>query len=145
MIPAPASKIEIKSLATPTGLTTEGQSASVLLKWNKQSDATEYTVLRSETSGGAYEIIARNVKETSFVDHKALAGKSYYYTVKANDNCLNSSPKSQEVTATITDVHSLVAHYTFDGDLLDETENLNHGASLKKQCLPMENKQSCTT
>lgn len=76
MIPAPASKIEIKSLATPTGLTTEGQSASVLLKWNKQSDATEYTVLRSETSGGAYEIIARNVKETSFVDHKALAGKS---------------------------------------------------------------------
>lgn len=132
LIPAPASKIEIKSLATPTGLTTEGQSASVLLKWNKQSDATEYTVLRSETSGGAYEIIARNVKETSFVDHKALAGKSYYYTVKANDNCLNSSPKSQEVTATITDVHSLVAHYTFDGDLLDETENLNHGASLKK-------------
>lgn len=117
---------------------TEGQSASVLLKWNKQSDATEYTVLRSETSGGAYEIIARNVKETSFVDHKALAGKSYYYTVKANDNCLNSSPKSQEVTATITDVHALVAHYTFDGDLLDETENLNHGASLKKQCLPME-------
>jgi hypothetical protein len=132
LIPAPASKIEIKSLATPTGLTTEGQSASVLLKWNKQSDATEYTVLRSETSGGAYEIIARNVKETSFVDHKALAGKSYYYTVKANDNCLNSSPKSQEVTATITDVHALVAHYTFDGDLLDETENLNHGASLKK-------------
>lgn len=59
LIPAPASKIEIKSLATPTGLTTEGQSASVLLKWNKQSDATEYTVLRSETSGGAYEIIAR--------------------------------------------------------------------------------------
>lgn len=132
LIPAPASKIEIKSLATPTGLTTEGQSASVLLKWNKQSDATEYTVLRSETSGGAYEIIARNVKETSFVDHKTLAGKSYYYTVKANDNCLNSSPKSQEVTATITDVHALVAHYTFDGDLLDETENLNHGASLKK-------------
>lgn len=132
LIPAPASKIEIKSLATPTGLMTEGQSASVLLKWNKQSDATEYTVLRSETSGGAYEIIARNVKETSFVDHKALAGKSYYYTVKANDNCLNSSPKSQEVTATITDVHALVAHYTFDGDLLDETENLNHGASLKK-------------
>lgn len=132
LIPAPASKIEIKSLATPTGLTMEGQSASVLLKWNKQSDATEYTVLRSETSGGAYEIIARNVKETSFVDHKALAGKSYYYTVKANDNCLNSSPKSQEVTATITDVYALVAHYTFDGDLLDETENLNHGASLKK-------------
>lgn len=132
LIPASASKIEIKSLATPTGLTTEGQSASVLLKWNKQSDATEYTVLRSETSGGAYEIIARNVKETSFVDHKALAGKSYYYTVKANDNCLNSSPKSQEVTATITDVHALVAHYAFDGDLLDETENLNHGASLKK-------------
>lgn len=132
LIPASASKIEIKSLATPTGLTTEGQSASVLLKWHKQSDATEYTVLRSETSGGAYEIIARNVKETSFVDHKALAGKSYYYTVKANDNCLNSSPKSQEVTATITDVHALVAHYAFDGDLLDETENLNHGASLKK-------------
>ena len=34
LIPAPASKIEIKSLATPTGLTTEGQSASVLLRWN---------------------------------------------------------------------------------------------------------------
>ena len=132
LVPAPASKIEIKSLATPTGLTAEGQSASVLLKWNKQSDATEYTVLRSETSGGAYEIIARSVKETSFVDHKVLARKSYYYTVKANDNCLNSSPRSQEVTATITGVHALVAHYAFDGDLLDETENLNHGASLKK-------------
>lgn len=132
LVPAPASKIEIKSLATPTGLMAEGQSASVLLKWNKQSDATEYTVLRSEISGGAYEIIARSVKETSFVDHKVLARKSYYYTVKANDNCLNSSPRSQEVTVTITGVHALVAHYAFDGDLLDETENLSHGASLKK-------------
>ena len=73
-----------------------------------------------------------NVKETSFVDHKALAGKSYYYTVKANDNCLNSSPKSQEVTATITDVHALVAHYTFDGDLLDETEKLSLPGKINK-------------
>lgn len=132
LIPAPASKIEIKSLTAPTGLTAEGQSASVLLKWNKQADATEYTILRSETPGGACEIIARHVEATSFVDHKVLPGKTYYYTVKANDDCLNSSPKSREVATATTGVHALVAHYAFDGDLVDETENLNHGVSLKK-------------
>lgn len=132
LIPAPVASIELKDLTIPTGLTAEGQSASVLLKWNKQADATGYTVLRSETSGSAYEIIARDVKETSFVDHKTLTGKTYYYTVKANDNCLNSSPKSQEVSAVTTGVHALVAHYAFDEDLTDGTENLNHGASLKK-------------
>ena len=108
MIPAPVASIELKDLTIPTGLTAEGQSASVLLRWNKQADATGYTVLRSETSGSAYEIIARDVKETSFVDHKTLTGKNYYYTVKANDNCLNSSPKSQEVSAVTTGVHALV-------------------------------------
>lgn len=132
LIPASVSKIEIKTLSVPTGLTAEGQSASILLKWNKQADATRYTVLRAETSGGTYETIARDVDGTAFVDHKALPGKTYYYTVKACDDCLNTSPKSQAVAAAVTDVPSLIAHYALDGSLADTTENLNHGASLKK-------------
>lgn len=132
LVQAPAASIEIKTLSVPSGLTAEGQSASVLLKWSKQADAAGYTVLRAETSGGTYETIARNVVETAFTDHKTLPGKTYYYTLKATDNSLNSSPKSQEVSAAATGVQGVVAHYTFDGDLKDGTENQNHSATLKK-------------
>jgi len=131
LVPAPVAKIEVKALAAPTGLTAEAQSASVLLKWNKQSDATAYTVLRAGTSGGDYEIIARNVTGTSFIDHKIPADKTCYYTIKATDGCLNSSPRSQEVAMAVSGTRALVAHYALDENLKDATENLKHGASVK--------------
>ena len=55
----------------------------MLLTWEK-ADATAptYTVLRSETPEEGYEIIARYVEDTAFVDNKAEEGKTYYYTVK---------------------------------------------------------------
>lgn len=131
LVPAPAAKIEIKTLIAPAGLVAESQTASVLLKWNKQTDATVYTVLRAESAGGDYEIIARNVTGTSFIDHKIPVGKTCYYTVKATDDCLNSSPRSQEVAVAVSGARALVAHYDLDENLKDATENLKHGASVK--------------
>ena len=49
-------------------------------------------MLRSETPEEGYEIIARYVEDTAFVDNKAEEGKTYYYTVKTVDASMNTSP-----------------------------------------------------
>ncbi|HEY8935070.1 MAG TPA: LamG-like jellyroll fold domain-containing protein, partial [Cyclobacteriaceae bacterium] len=73
--------------------------------------------------------IARDVKSTSFVDNTTTTGGQYFYTIKAVDNSLNRSAYSNEASATATGNHDLVAHLQFDGNTLDSTINLNHGAS----------------
>lgn len=117
--------------SAPDGVTAKANASSVLLSWNPAAEATSsFTVLRSETAGGGYDIIARNLKDTAFTDNSAAAGHTYHYIVKTVDRCFNTSPASAEVSARPTGENSLTAHYDFEGNTNDTTVNKNHGGTL---------------
>ena len=88
---------------TPTGLHVVSVSpGSVELAWDAVAgDATlyGYEVLRSDTSGGPYEMIAR-VTNTTYTDTTVTEGETYYYVVRSLDQSFNRSGDSTEVSAT---------------------------------------------
>lgn len=130
LIPVDAD-VEFDAPSAPENLDASAQTASIRLDWtaSPENDVAGYTVSRSESKDGPYNTIARNVTTTSFVDNGANSGEPYFYVVKAVDNALNRSDYSNEVSASATGDSALVAHYQFDGNTLDSTINLNHGAT----------------
>jgi fibronectin type 3 domain-containing protein len=128
LVPLGAQKIEFDRPAAPTGLTALAKPAAVELRWHASTDAdvTLYTVLRSQQTNGAFEVIARGVTETTFVDSTAEPRQAYRYVVRAEDRCLNRSDASVAVTATATGEASVVAHYTFGAGVTDDSGNGNH-------------------
>ncbi len=94
--------IEFVAPAVPTGVTATANATSVDLTWNanSESDLAGYTVLRSTTSDGPYDIVGRGITGTSFTDNEATQTIPYYYVVKAVDESLNRSANSSQVSAT---------------------------------------------
>ncbi len=125
------SPVEFNAPNPPTNLVATGNSESITLNWNAntESDLSGYTVFRSETAGGIYSTIARNVTTTSFVDNTTTMGGEYFYKIKAVDYSLNSSSYSNEVSATANEANTLLAHFEFEQNILDTSINLNHLAS----------------
>ncbi len=120
----------VRDVDAPTGLTAEGRASSVGLTWNSvDASHPTYTVLRSETPDNGYEIIARDVEDTAFVDNKAEAGTTYYYKVKAVDASLNSSPASAQASAAASGANDLVTRYEFEENTNDTTCNLYRAAT----------------
>jgi hypothetical protein len=123
-------QVEFTAPAAPANLSATAGSTSVLLSWdaNTETDFAGYHIYRSETPGGPYNTIARNIKTTQFTDHTVLTGKPYYYVLKAVDYALNVSQKSEEITATASGNPDLVMHLPFDGNTKDTTRHFNHSA-----------------
>ncbi len=115
----------------PDNLTATVNAVSVRLDWTAglETDIAGYSVFRSDSAGGPYNTIARDVKSNSFVDNTAITGKQYFYTVRAVDQSLNRSAYSNEVTATTTGSNAIVLHFPFEGNTRDTTINLNHCAT----------------
>ena len=128
LIPAGAVDVDFDAPATPTGLSAVANAVSVELNWdaNTENDLSSYTVLRSVVSGGPYDIIARYVKGTEYVDNTANKALPYYYVVKAVDESLNRSDSSVEVSAIPTGEPVIIARLKFDGSLRDSTNNGNN-------------------
>lgn len=121
----------IREVEAPAGLTAEGRASSVRLTWSPvNASYPTYTVLRSETADGGYEIIARGVEDTVFVDNKAEDGTTYYYTVKTVDASVNTSPASEPASASVSGADELTARYEFEQSLNDTTRNLYHAATI---------------
>lgn len=121
----------ITTPATATGVAAQAGASSIRLTWNPaEAKGTTFTVLRSETQSGGYDIIARQLQDTTFTDNKVAAGQRYHYVVKATDRHLNTSAASAEVSAVATGANDLVAHYEFEENTKDTTVNQNHGATL---------------
>lgn len=80
------------------------KSRSVILKWEPPPKpaftVAGYNVYRSP-SDGDYGRIASRVPATTYTDHDAVSGKTYYYFVKAVDGNGQESPISNQVTVTI--------------------------------------------
>lgn len=117
--------IDFTAPAAPDDLTAQGHELSVRLDWSgiNEADIDSYTVFRSETAGGPYQIIARDVRTTAFVDNKVDIGKAYFYTVKAMDRSQNRSAFSNEVTAIASGGQGLVVNYRFEGNTRDTSVN----------------------
>src|SRR5215216_1973135 len=87
----------------PTGLSVVTASpAGIDLAWDALSgDASlyGYEVLRSDTAGGPYTMVAR-VTTNSYTDPSVTEGATYYYVVRSLDTSFNRSGNSSEVSAT---------------------------------------------
>lgn len=90
--------VEFVAPNAPTNLAGTSATSPIQLSWDtsNSSDVAGYTIFRAE-AGGAYHTIARNVTSTSYEDHTATSGTSYYYKVKAVDHSLNRSANSNVV------------------------------------------------
>lgn len=125
-------EVEFDAPSAPKDLVTTANAESVRLDWTAapEDDVAGYTVLRSVSADGPYNIIARNIRTTAFVDNTCTQTGRYFYKVRAVDRALNSSEFSEVVEANTTGEPALVAHYKFNKNTLDSSSNLNHGASL---------------
>ena len=113
--------------AAPTGLKTEGRTASVLLSWdaNSESDINGYMIFRAYDKDGEtiWQTIGRNIMGTEFLDNNCIPGKTYKYRIKAVDLSGNRSEPSQEAEGVTNGEKALIAHYEFDENILDDSEN----------------------
>lgn len=130
LIPVGAA-VEFVAPAAPTGVTAVANPVSVQLNWqtNAEADLASYTVLRSTNSGGPYEICARGLTNNAFTDKSANLPITYYYIVKAVDRSLNTSGNSAQASATPGCGPTLVARYSFEGNLDDSSGNANHATA----------------
>ena len=124
-------KCELAAPAAPEGLTAEPRSASVLLRWNAntEADVVGYMVLRADAADEQWNTIGRKVTDTCFVDNTCVPDHEYIYKVKAIDYSDNISPVSAGVHASATGAKGLVARWDFDEMLSDATENVFPAAS----------------
>lgn len=123
--------VEFVVPSAPSNLVATPSSSSVRLDWtaSPETDVVGYTIYRSDSTGKAYNTIARNVTSTSFVDNTTSTGKNYYYVVRAVDKSLNRSVYSNEANIILSNSTDQVVRLQFDGNTLDSTLNLNHSAS----------------
>jgi hypothetical protein len=80
----------------PSGLRAIGTGDAVSLSWVGSVDpvsgtiAQGYSVKRTESFGGDFQVIAADVSDTKYVDRTARPGPSYYYAVTAANEAGNS-------------------------------------------------------
>ena len=96
---AAAQPAEQRAPATPP-LAAFGRAgdATVRISWSPVYGAGGYRVKRSEVAGGPYEVIARDVTWTEYVDRSVTNGTRYYYVVSSVDGSQESSD-SPEISA----------------------------------------------
>jgi hypothetical protein len=108
-LPANPGKLTVNSSgdttapAVPSGLNVVSASPSAIgLAWDAVAGDPSlygYEVLRSETLGGPYTVIAL-VTANMYTDTEVVENATYYYVVRAVDTSFNRSGNSGEVTAT---------------------------------------------
>lgn len=91
--------------STPSGLKAywDGPASYpyVVLSWNSVSNATSYTVYRSNSANGSYSRLG-NSSYSSYSDNNVSIGKTYYYKVTAS-NSSGTSDYSNYTSVTLED------------------------------------------
>ena len=94
---------DVDAPAVPTGLDVVSASpAGIALVWDAvvgDPSLYGYEVLRGDTSGGPFALIAR-LTATTYMDTNVAENAVYFYVVRALDNSFNRSVNSGEVQAT---------------------------------------------
>lgn len=78
--------------APPTGLVAMPGPGSVALSWSSAPGATTYTVRRSTSPAGPFDILVSGISELSFVDTLVSPGITYYYSVSAANGSGEGAP-----------------------------------------------------
>jgi len=95
--------VDITAPAAPSNLTAlEMTDKSIVLDWddNSEVDLDSYSVYRSLTQGGSYEMVTNGLTDSVYVDTGLSAATPYYYVVTASDVVPNESVDSGEATDT---------------------------------------------
>lgn len=116
---------ELEAPATPAGLTATPGTASVRLQWepNAEEDLDGYMLLRAEQGTDDWNTIARRLTGTAYIDNTCRQGRQYEYRLKAIDRSCNQSQPCEPVSCAPTAAPALIAHWDFEQDALDQTEN----------------------
>jgi hypothetical protein len=77
--------ISVTHLSPPAGVIAAGSDKGVRLCWIESIGANSYTIKRAAKSQGPYTAIAKNIKQSNYVDRQVKAGTVYYYTVTASN------------------------------------------------------------
>ena len=119
------SALEFNAPAPPTGFTASANEVSVTLSWNAnvESDLAGYDLYRKNALNSTYELIARGITETTYVDSSANQNQSYSYRLKAVDHSLNQSNNSITASATPSGLAAVVASYPFNQNGDDASGN----------------------
>ena len=117
--------VDAEAPEAPTGLKAESLSGAVKLSWNQNSekDIYAYAVYRFNEKAQIWETIARNVKQTEFIDNSCKKQTNLKYRVRAIDNAWNISQPSQTIEANTSYEKALIAHWMLDANFDDKTEN----------------------
>ena len=138
--------------AAPTGLVATADNNMVSLDWsdNNEADLAGYNVFRSTSSGGGYDKINISfLNDSNYVDNDVNNFTAYYYIVTAIDTSNNSSPYSNESSAT-PDIyqncaqvrsgsHGLVSDLTGDCYVNLEDLDIVAGYWLNVNCVESDN------
>ena len=85
--------------AAPQNITATGGASQVALSWDTAGNATSYTLRRSASSGGPYDVIASSLAGTSYTDSGLADGSTWSYTV-ASRGVAGEGAASTPVSAT---------------------------------------------
>ncbi len=96
----------------PEGLIATAGDGSVSLDWddNTEPDLDQYSVWRSEVSGGPYTAVS-NPATSEYVDTGRTNGTEYFYVVVAHDEVPNNSTDSAEDSAVPTGVAGAISSW----------------------------------
>ena len=121
---------DITAPSAPSRVSAESSTASVRVSWkaNEDADLKDYMVMRAPKGTGEWDVIARELTATYFVDNTCRPGTSYIYKVKAVDLSLNISEASEIVEATPSGEPAMIARWTFEDNLYDVTTNMMDAA-----------------
>jgi hypothetical protein len=81
--PSPGNDFSFTVPTPPAAIIIKGSAKGNMLKWIAPVGATGYIVKRGIKSGGPNSVIAKNVRESNYIDNQVKPGTIYYYTVSA--------------------------------------------------------------
>lgn len=113
----------------PTNTTATSTGSTITLSWEASTskDIAGYVILRAASPDGEWNTIARNITGTTFVDNTVTQGQIYDYKIRAVDYSQNRSNRKEEVvSACTTDEKELVASYSFESNINDQTGHSMH-------------------
>lgn len=86
---------------------------NINLTWNSVANASYYNVLRSESPGGPFSLIASKLTNTVYSDSSVAIGTKYYYVVTAA-NSVSESTYSNEASASLSLVGRAILNITLE-------------------------------
>ena len=74
----------------PQNIIAKSSATNITLNWDSVDNADSYTILRSTISTSLTEVLALNIKDTTYIDNDVEPGVTYYYAIRSVKDSLNN-------------------------------------------------------